>query len=312
LSVLFPTPSGGLARAVDGISFTLEPRQTLGLVGESGCGKSAAALAFLGLHPPSARVAGEVYFAGTSLLDLPEPQWRSIRGCGIALVFQEPAACLNPLYRLGQQVAEAVRLHQRLGRRVAWRAALELLRVVQFADPERVARQYPHEVSGGMQQRVMIALALAGRPRLLLADEPTSALDVTVQAEILALLRRLRDQFDMALLLITHDLAVVSQLADQLAVMYAGKIVEQGPAQQILQRPLHPYTAGLLACRPRLGQTGRLRSIGGTVPPATHLPAGCRFRERCSWRSDQCVQEPPLEEREPGHWVACWHWDRQQ
>jgi oligopeptide/dipeptide ABC transporter ATP-binding protein len=158
----------------------------------------------------------------------------------------------------------------------------------------------------------MIALALAGRPRLLLADEPTTALDVTVQAEILALLRRLRDQFDMALLLITHDLDVVARMADTVAVMYAGQIVEQGPAPRILQRPLHPYTVGLLACRPRLGQTGPLRSIEGTVPPATSLPAGCRFRERCAFRSDLCLQEPSLEEREPGHWVACWHWDSQR
>jgi len=312
LRVAFPTARDGLARAVDGISFTLEPRQILGLVGESGCGKSATALALLGLHPPSTRLSGEVYFAGMSLLDLQESRWRSIRGRGIGMIFQEPAACLNPIYGLGWQVAEAVRLHQGLGRRSAWSTTLELLRVVQFADQERVARQYPHEVSGGMQQRVMIALELAGRPRLLLADEPTTALDVTVQAEILALLRRLRDQLDMALLLITHDLDVVAQMADTVAVMYAGQIVEQGPTQQILQRPLHPYTAGLLACRPRLGQTGRLRSIEGAVPPATSLPSGCRFRERCAFRSDHCFQEPLLQEREPGHWVACWHWDSQQ
>jgi peptide/nickel transport system ATP-binding protein len=307
LTVSFPT-AGGLARAVDGVSFSLEPRQTLGLVGESGCGKSATALALLGLHPPSTRLTGAVHFAGTSLLDLPASRWDAIRGRGIGMIFQEPAACLNPIYCLGRQVAETVRRHQRLGRTAAWNAALELLRIVQFPEPQRVARQYPHEVSGGMQQRVMIALSLAGQPRLLVADEPTTALDTTVQAEILALLRRLRDQFGMALLLITHDLDAVVRLADAVAVMYAGTIVEHGPAPVVLRRPLHPYTRGLLACRPRLGQTGRLCSIDGTVPSPTQLPSGCRFRERCAFRSAQCQQEPVLEEREPGHWVACWHW----
>jgi oligopeptide/dipeptide ABC transporter ATP-binding protein len=310
LSVAFPT-SDGLARAVDGISFDMAPRYTLSLVGESGCGKSATALAILGLHPPSTQISGTVHFEGTLLLDLPEPRWRMIRGRGISMIFQEPAACLNPIYCLGIQVAETIRVHQRLSRKAAWNAGVDLLRVVQLANPERVARQYPHEISGGMQQRVMIALALAGRPRVLVADEPTSALDVTVQAEILGLLRRLRDQFDMALLLITHDLEIVNQMADQVAVMYAGKIVELGSTQQVLGRPLHPYSVGLLACRPRLGQKGRLRSIDGTVPSATRWPGGCRFRDRCALGTDQCAVEPPLEEREPGHWVACWHWEKQ-
>jgi peptide/nickel transport system ATP-binding protein len=309
LRVHFPA-AHGLARAVDGVSFALGAQQTLGLVGESGCGKSATALALLRLHPPAVRVSGSVRFDGVSLLELPEDRLTSIRGRGLAMVFQEPAASLNPIYSLGRQVAEAVRLHQRLRRRTAWSAALDLLRLVQLAEPERVARQYPHEVSGGMQQRVAIALALAGRPRLLVADEPTTALDVTVQAEILTLLRQLRAQFGMALLLITHDLDVVAQMADTVAVMYAGQIVERGPAREVFRRPLHPYTAALLACRPRLGQTGRLRSIDGMVPEATRFPTGCRFRERCAWRSDQCVREPALEEVEPGRWVACWHWDQ--
>ena len=306
LAVHFPTATGW-ARAVDGISFSLESQQTLALVGESGCGKTATALALMGLHPPSARVSGSVRFAGTSLLGLVPRQWRAVRGRGMGLVFQEPAAALNPLYRLGHQVAEAVRLRRRLGRRAGWAAALELLRLVQLAEPERVARQYPHEVSGGMQQRVAIALALAGGPRLLLADEPTSALDVTVQAEVLALLRQLRDQLGMALLLISHHLDLVAGMADEVAVLYAGKVAECRPAAELWRKPLHPYTAALLACRPRLGRTGRLPVIEGAVPPATAYPTGCRFRERCPRQTEQCGQEPRLEERIPAHRVACWH-----
>jgi peptide/nickel transport system ATP-binding protein len=295
---------------VDGVSFTIDSQRTLGLVGESGCGKSMTASALLRLLPPGAHVSGSVRFEGTELLGLSERRMRRVRGAGIALITQEPAAALNPIYTLGGQLAEVVRLHRRQGRRATRDTVLELLKLVQLHDPERVARQYPHEVSGGMQQRVVIALALAGRPRLLVADEPTTALDVTVQAEILALLRRLREEQRMALLLISHDLGVVGTMADEVAMMYAGKIVEQGPVRRVFQAPLHPYTAGLLACRPQVGQSGRLRSIEGTVPPATRLPAGCRFRDRCGYRSEQCLQEPPLEEREPNHQSACWHWDR--
>ncbi len=306
LSVHFPTPAG-VARAVDGVSLAVAPRSAFGLVGESGCGKSTLALALLRLLPASAQVAGSVHFEGVSLPDLPERRMQDIRGRGIALVSQDPGAGFNPIYRLGGQLAEVVRLHQGLGRRAAWSAGLDLLRAVQLADPERVARQYPHEVSGGMLQRVAIALALAGRPRLLLADEPTSALDVTVQAGILDLLEQLRARLGMALLLISHDLEVVARMTDTVAVMYAGQIVETGPTARVLQRPRHPYTAALLACRPRLGQSGRLKTIEGTVPPATHFPTGCRFRDRCRFRSAQCLHAPPLQEHEPGHWVACWH-----
>jgi oligopeptide/dipeptide ABC transporter ATP-binding protein len=203
-----------------------------------------------------------------------------------------------------------VRLHRRLSRRSTWNTALDLLRDVQLHDAERIARQYPHEISGGMQQRAAIAMALAGRPRLLLADEPTTALDVTVQADILALLRRLRARHGMALLLITHDLGIVAEMADTVAVMYAGKIVEQGSVGPVFRQPLHPYTAGLLSCRPRPGQGGRLRSIEGTVPPATRFPAGCRFRDRCGYRGDDCLQEPPLLEHAPEHRAACWRWEQ--
>jgi oligopeptide/dipeptide ABC transporter ATP-binding protein len=311
LHVHFPTAEG-VARAVDGVSFNLEARRTLCLVGESGCGKSTTALALLRLQPASALVSGSVRFEGTSLLDLPESRLRQVRGVGIGMIFQEPAASLNPIYTLGGHVAEAVRLHQRLSRRAARARTLEFLRDVRMPEPERVARQYPHEVSGGMRQRALIAMALAGRPRLLLADEPTSALDVTVQAEVLALLRRLREQHGMALLLITHDLDVVAALGEEVAVMYAGKVVEHGPAAEVFRRPLHPYTEGLLGCRPRLGHRGRLPSIDGTVPPATRWPPGCRFRDRCNYRSDRCLQEPPLEEHAPGHTAACWHWEEVQ
>jgi len=309
LRVHFPTADGP-ARAVDGVSFSLDAQRTLCLVGESGCGKTATALALLRLLPDAAAVSGSVRFEGESLLDLSERRMRRVRGVGMALIFQEPAASLNPIYRIGSQVAEAVHLHRRLGHRAAWDTALDLLRDVQMPDAGRVARQYPHEISGGMQQRAAIALALAGRPRLLLADEPTTALDVTVQAEILALLRRLRAQHGMALLLITHDLGIVAEMADTVAVMYAGKIIEQGSVERVFRQPLHPYTAALLSCRPRPGQVGRLLSIEGTVPPATHFPAGCRFRERCGYRGDDCLQEPPLVEHAPEHRSACWHWEQ--
>jgi peptide/nickel transport system ATP-binding protein len=309
LRVHFPT-AAGVARAVDGISFTLQAGRTLGLVGESGCGKSVTAAALLRLLPSSAQISGAVDFEGVALLQLPEGRMRSVRGAGIGLIFQEPVSSLNPIFPLGSQIAEVVRVHQRIGRRAAWNTALDLLRAVQIRSPERVARQYPHQVSGGMAQRVAIALALAGQPRLLIADEPTTALDTTVQAEILTLLRRLRQEHGMAMLLITHDLDVVAEMAEDVAVMYTGKIVEQGPLRRVFQAPLHPYTAGLLACRPRLGCSGRLASIEGVVPPATHWPQGCRFRERCPFRDEQCLQEPPLQERGPEHAAACWHWQR--
>lgn len=305
LHVHFPTAEG-LARAVDGVSFALDRGSSIGLVGESGCGKSTTAWALLRLLPAGTQLSGSVLFEGVSLLDVPEAKLLGIRGSGMALIGQNPAASLNPLYSLGSQVAEVVRVHQRLSRRGALVAALALLREVQLGDGQRVARQYPHEVSGGMQQRVVIAMALAGRPRLLLADEPTSSLDRTVQAEILSLLRRLRAQHQMALFLISHDLDVIAAMTETVAVMYAGKIVEHGPVSAVFGQPLHPYTAGLLQCRPRPGETGRLKTIEGVVPALTKLPVGCRFRERCMYRDDRCHIEPPLEEKEASHSAACW------
>jgi peptide/nickel transport system ATP-binding protein len=300
----------GWARAVDGVSFTLEAGGAFGLVGESGCGKSALALALLGLHTSATRVTGAIHFQGASLLGRPERDWRAVRGRALALVFQEPSSSLNPIYTLGSQVAEVVRLHRRLGRRATRDVTLELLRNVRLDHPERVARQYPHEVSGGMQQRVVLAMALAAQPQLLVADEPTTSLDVTVQADILDLLRDLRARLGMALLLISHDLEVVTAMTETVAVMYAGRIVEQGPVRQLFRQPLHPYTAALLACRPRLGQSVRLQSIEGTVPPATRFPSGCRFRDRCPLASEVCLNEPALSVQQPEHRVSCWHTDQ--
>jgi oligopeptide/dipeptide ABC transporter ATP-binding protein len=309
LSVHFPTAEGA-ARALDGVSFTVATGQTVCVVGESGCGKSTLALALLRLHPESALVSGAIHFQGTSLLDLPPRAMRAIRGRGIALVFQEPSASLNPIYTLGSQVSEVVRLHCRQSRRTAWHTALDLLRAVQLAEPDRVARLYAHEASGGMLQRVVIAMALAGQPRLLIADEPTASLDVTVQADILILLRSLRASLGMALLLITHDFAIVGQMADAVIIMYAGKIVETGSLREVFEHPRHPYTAALLRCRPRPGHAGRLPTIEGSVPPATRLPAGCRFRERCPYQSEHCREQPPLVADSPSHEAACWHSDR--
>lgn len=309
LRVHFPTADGP-ARAVDGIGFTVAEKETLCLVGESGCGKSTAARALLRLLPATASICGTVRFQGVSLLDLPESELRPVRGGGIGVVFQESAAALNPIYSVGSHLVEAIRLHRPLSRRAAGTAALDLLREVQLPDAKRIARQYPHELSGGMAQRVGIALALAGQPRLLIADEPTSALDAAIQAEILDLLRRLQVQHNMALLLISHDLDLVARMANRVAVMYAGKIVEHGPLEKVFASPLHLYTEGLLNCRPRLGQRERLRSIDGIVPPATHWPTGCRFRPRCPYQTEECAEEPELIEHEPERWAACWHWRR--
>jgi oligopeptide/dipeptide ABC transporter ATP-binding protein len=309
LCVHFPTLDG-LARAVDGISFSLEEGQTLAISGESGCGKSSVALALLRLHPASTLVTGSVRFQDKSLFDLPERVLRSIRGRKIGMIFQDPGASLNPIRSVGSQIAEVAAAHRRLGRKESWKAALDLLHDVQLEPADAIARRYVHELSGGMQQRVAIAMALAENPQLIVADEPTAALDASLQIEILRLLRQLGARHRMALLLISHDLDMVAQAAGEVAVMYAGKIVERGPVAEVFGRPLHPYTAALLACRPVLGSRQRLRSIEGVVPPATRLPAGCRFRERCAHSGEECMSEPALEERGPDHLTACWHWER--
>ncbi|HZP42509.1 MAG TPA: ABC transporter ATP-binding protein [Candidatus Binatia bacterium] len=299
---------GRTARAVDHVSFRLDAGRVLGLVGESGCGKSMTALSLMRLVPPAARITGgEVRFEGQNLLALPERAMRRVRGAGLGMVFQEPMTSLNPVFTVGSQIAEAVRLHTDLGRAAAWARAVELLGEVGIPAPERRARDYPHELSGGMRQRVMIAIAVSCAPKVLIADEPTTALDVTIQAEILDLLRTLRERRGMALLLITHDLGVVAQQADEVAIMYAGRIVERAPVLEIFDRPLHPYTQALFRAMPGVGgRHERLEAIPGQVPDLAALPSGCAFRDRCPRAIRECAEVvPPLDEKTPAHRAAC-------
>ena len=309
LRVHFATDRGEV-RAVDGVSFALDARQSLALVGESGCGKSMTAFSLLRLVPsPPGRIAGgRILFRGEDLLAKKEREMRAFRGAGIAIVFQEPMTSLDPVFTAGQQVMEAVRAHRRVSGREARAEAARLLAAVGIPEPERRLDSYPHELSGGMRQRVMIAIALAGRPALLVADEPTTALDVTIQAQILALIRDLQQQTGMALLLITHNLGIVAEMCDRVAVMYAGRIVEQAATADLLREPLHPYTQGLLRAVPTLEQAPRtpLPAIPGSVPDPAALPAGCRFRGRCTRAVAACAEwEPQLLEVAPGRQVAC-------
>ncbi|MET0152082.1 MAG: ABC transporter ATP-binding protein [Candidatus Binatia bacterium] len=301
---------GGVVRAVDGISFTIDAGRTIGMVGESGCGKSVTALSILRLvpSPPGRIVGGQVLYQGRNLLELPASEMRRIRGNEIAMIFQEPMTSLNPVFTIGDQIGEAIRLHQRTSRRETRERVIEMLRLVEFPEPARRVDDYPHQLSGGMRQRVMIAMALSCNPKLLIADEPTTALDVTIQAQILDLLASLKARLGMALLLITHDLGVVAEQADEVLILYAGALVEHARAADLFERPLHPYTRGLLDSLPRIGAPSgeRLRPIPGTVPPLTRLPSGCRFRDRCSLAIEDCARiEPPLEEKAPGHAAAC-------
>jgi oligopeptide/dipeptide ABC transporter ATP-binding protein len=307
LRMEFPGPEGP-AVAVRGVDFTLEPGRVLGLVGESGCGKSMTALCILRLVPPPGRIAGgRILFRDRDLLTLRESDMRRVRGSEIAMIFQEPMTALNPVLTVGSQIAEAVRLHHDVGRRAAWERATALLGEVGIPEPARRAHDYPHQLSGGMRQRVMIAMAISCEPALLIADEPTTALDVTIQAEILQLLRQLRERRGMAMLLITHDLGVVAEHADEVAIMYAGRIVEHASVIDLFDRPRHPYTRALLRSMPALGRHAeQLETIPGQVPGLRHLPSGCAFRDRCPDVIPACAADvPPLVERAPGHEVAC-------
>jgi peptide/nickel transport system ATP-binding protein len=309
----------GVVRAVDGVSFHLLPSETLAIVGESGCGKTVTALSILRLvpSPPGRIVSGRVRFAGRDLLALSEREMRAVRGNEISMIFQEPMTSLNPVLTIGRQIGETLILHQGLARKSAALKAAEVLRLVHIAEPERRLKEYPHQLSGGMRQRVMIAMALACNPKLLIADEPTTALDVTIQAQILDLMRELKAKIDAAILLITHNLGVVAEMAERVLVMYAGKRAEEAPVEPLFRRPLHPYTKGLLASMPRLGASvgcalpPRLAEIAGTVPSLKERIPGCAFAPRCAFASDLCRREAPVfEEKEPGHFAACFHSER--
>jgi oligopeptide transport system ATP-binding protein len=306
------TVKGRQVAAVSEVSLRLDRGRTLGLVGESGSGKTVTSLAVMRLipSPPGKIAGGRILFQGRDLLALPEAEMAAIRGREMSMVFQEPMSSLNPVFTVGDQVAEVYRIHLKLGRKEALERATEMLAKVGIPDPRRRVGEYPHQMSGGMRQRVLIAIALACRPALLIADEPTTALDVTVQAQILTLMEQLRDEMGTALLLITHDLGVVAESADDVAVMYAGRIVEQAACRPLFEAPWHPYTAGLLHSRPVLGRRGvdrHLDAIPGTVPDPRHLPPGCSFEPRCPRRKPICAERmPPLEQKEPGRMARCW------
>ena len=301
--------SDGEVRAVDGVTLDIEEGQTVGLVGESGSGKSVTALSVIRLLAGGTGriVGGEVLFGGRNLTAVSEDEMRQIRGNEISMIFQEPMTSLNPVMSIGDQIAETIRLHRKATKRQARERAVEMLRLVKIPEPEKRARAYPHELSGGQRQRVMIAIALACTPKLLIADEPTTALDVTIQAQILELIGELQARLGMAVLLITHDLGVVAERTNRVAVMYAGKIVEHAAPDAIFKQPLHPYTAGLINSMPGPGAPKRrLQAIPGMVPSPLDWPSGCHFRDRCGRADSRCAAtQPPLLERAPGHWVAC-------
>ncbi|WP_052299189.1 ABC transporter ATP-binding protein [Thermaerobacter marianensis] len=308
LRTTFHTEEGTIP-AVSGVDLTIRRGETLAVVGESGCGKSVTALSIMRLIPsPPGRIeAGEILFEGRDLLRLPEEEMRRIRGNEIAMIFQEPMTSLNPVFTVGDQIAEVFMFHRGMGRREALEHAVEMLRHVGIPAPERRVREYPHQMSGGMRQRVMIAMALACHPKLLIADEPTTALDVTIQAQILDLMRRLKEELGMAILLITHDLGVVAEMAERVVVMYAGRVVEEGDVYSVFRNPVHPYTEGLLRSIPRLDEDReRLPAIEGTVPSPGQMPRGCPFHPRCPYATDTCREvEPRLEPLGEGRAAAC-------
>jgi len=301
----------GVVPAVDGVSLHINRDETLGVVGESGCGKSVTALSIMRLikSPPGKIERGEIYFDGRDMLKLSMKEMREIRGNDIGMIFQEPMTSLNPVYTIGDQIAEAIVLHQKVSNSEARTRTVEMLRKVEIPLPERRFDEFPHQLSGGMRQRVMIAMALSCNPKLLIADEPTTALDVTIQAQILDLMRDLRRTLGMSIMLITHDLGVVASMADRVVVMYAGKVAEEAPVRDIFKRPMHPYTHGLLNSIPHLARdVEKLHVISGTVPNLLYLPEGCYFSPRCPYAQSKCREErPTLVEPVPGHKVSCWY-----
>ncbi|PLR91591.1 ABC transporter ATP-binding protein [Bacillus sp. T33-2] len=300
--------------AVDGVSFQIQPSETVCIVGESGSGKSVTSLAIMGLlSQPTGKVnRGEILLKGENLLNKSKKEIRQVRGNEIAMIFQEPMTSLNPVFTVGDQIAESLRYHRGLKKKDAMDKSVDLLRMVGIPSPEQRVHEYPHQLSGGMRQRIMIAMALACDPKLLIADEPTTALDVTIQAQVLELMKGLKEKLGMSILLITHDLGVVADMADRVVVMYAGKVVEEASVWDIFQRPYHPYTLGLLEAMPSLeGQTGRLQTIKGVIPNPLNKPEGCLFHPRCPFATDKCREsEPEAEQVEKGRRVACWHYSK--
>jgi len=311
LKTIFPSDEG-MAVAVDNVNLELRQGETLGLVGESGCGKSVTALSIMRLvQLPGRIVAGEVFFEGVDLLRLKESQMRDIRGDDISMIFQEPMTSLNPVFKVGEQIAEAYRVHRNMSRLQAREAALDMLKKVGIPSPEKRIDDYPHQLSGGMRQRVMIAMALACDPKLMLADEPTTALDVTIQAQILELMNHIKNTRGTGIILITHDLGVIAEMADRVAVMYTGMIVEEAPVKDLFESPQHPYTIGLLKSIPKIeigaqAHKSRLHVIRGMVPDLRHLPAGCTYQDRCPEVQPICKEPPVLERKTSGHLVRCW------
>ncbi len=308
LRTSFFTDQGEL-RAVDGVTFEVDSGKLLGLVGESGSGKTVTALSIMRLLPERAKITGgHIRFEGRDLTTISEPEMRAVRGAKIAMIFQEPMTSLNPVFTIGSQIMEAIRLHQKKSRSEARERAIEMLRMVKIADPERRIDDYPHQLSGGMRQRVMIAMALSCNPKLLIADEPTTALDVTIQAQILDLIQELKERLGLAVILVTHDLGVVAEYADDVTILYAAKVMERAHAKDIFATPLNPYTRALLQSVPNAGgeRRRRLQAIGGSMPNALDPPSGCRFHPRCPMAIDDCSKiEPPLEEKKPEHYAAC-------